>query len=375
MNIALITNYWKNSNGGGVKNYVVNLVDALRSKGNDVNVLFREGDDPEQFQGRRNKLAFSISCYRQLCKKQPDVIYSQGTWYCLLPGVLYKRFHRCKLIHTFHSDPYKRLSLSAKRFFQCLLNSCDCVTFVSKRLQERVVEVDGLSFPRAAITYAGVRSREVPETEVRRFREQYGINENAIVLLAQAMTAHPLKAEGLKLLLSALPPLVEIYPNLLLVVTREGPYSDELRAFAREIGVGAKVIFTGNVENPFVPLEICDIYTHITLGDGLPLSLLEAMVMGKPIIATPIGGIPEVIVDGENGILVAPEVEQIAKMIDFLLRYREHAERMGKCAKETAEGEFTWEQAADRFVQCCEDRGDQKKRPRTMLSKFPDSHN
>jgi len=140
----------------------------------------------------------------------------------------------------------------------------------------------------------------------------------------------------------------------MLVVTREGSYSNELKEFAREIGVEQHVIFTGDVKNPFVPLEICDVYTHITLGDGLPLALLEAMVMAKPIVATPIGGIPEVIVDGENGILVAPEVEQIAERIDYLLRNREQAKEMGKCARETVAEKFTWEQAADRFLQCCE---------------------
>jgi len=49
MKTALITSYWKNSDGGGAKTYVVNLVDALREKGADVSVLFRQGDDPEHF--------------------------------------------------------------------------------------------------------------------------------------------------------------------------------------------------------------------------------------------------------------------------------------------------------------------------------------
>lgn len=52
MKTALITNYWKNSDGGGVKTYLVNLVDAMEKKGADVSVLFRWGDDPEHFCGR-----------------------------------------------------------------------------------------------------------------------------------------------------------------------------------------------------------------------------------------------------------------------------------------------------------------------------------
>ena len=69
MKIALITNYWKNSDGGGIKTYLVNLVDALQDKGADVSVLFREGDDPEHFCGGKNKVAFSFACYRRLRKR------------------------------------------------------------------------------------------------------------------------------------------------------------------------------------------------------------------------------------------------------------------------------------------------------------------
>ena len=256
--------------------------------------------------------------------------------------MLYKKLHGCMLVHTFHTEPDRALPLPARVFFQSLLKACDCVTFVSKILQERVCEVYGLSFSKTAITYAGVRAGEVTEGEVERFREQYGIDENAIVLLAIGMTALPYKAEGLKLLIRAVRILRETYPNIVLIATREGKYSDEVKAFARDVGVEEQVVFTGDVENPFVPLKICDLYTHITLGDGLPLALLEAMAMGKPIVATPIAGIPEAITDGENGLLVAPEAEQVAEKIDLLLRDREYAERLGRCAKKTVEEKFTY---------------------------------
>ena len=83
------------------------------------------------------------------------------------------------------------------------------------------------------------------------------------------------------------------------------------------------------------------------------MALLEVMAMGKPIVATPIAGIPEAITDGENGLLVAPEAEQVAEKIDLLLRDREYAERLGKYAKATVEERFTWEQAAEKFLEIC----------------------
>jgi glycosyltransferase involved in cell wall biosynthesis len=80
--------------------------------------------------------------------------------------------------------------------------------------------------------------------------------------------------------------------------------------------------------------------------------------MGKPIVATSIGGIPEAITDGENGLLVAPEAEQVAEKIDLLLRNREYAAKLGRCAKKTVKERFTWEQTAARFLQCYLDNKD-----------------
>jgi len=352
MKVAIITNYWKNSDGGGVRNYVVNLVDNLIEKGIVIRVLFREGEDQENFKEQRNKILFVFSCYQELQKIKPNVIHSHGTWYCLLPGVLYKKIYGCNLIHTFHTEPVKPLPLPGKIFFQYLLNACDCVTFVSKGLQKKIQDIDGFSFPNTAISYAGIKPVKVTNDEIEQFRERFGIKNEAVILLAQAMTAHILKAEGLKILIQSLKNIHEKYPNILLIATREGKYVTELKQFTNSLALERNLIFTGDIENPFIPLEICDIYTHISLGEGLPIALLEAMAMGKPIVATAVGGIPEAVIDGENGLLVAPDARVIAEKIDLLLQNREYAERLGRCAKKTVEERFTWKQAVERFLQC-----------------------
>ncbi len=128
----------------------------------------------------------------------------------------------------------------------------------------------------------------------------------------------------------------------------------EVEEFARaEGGASGHVVFTGDIEDTAVPLSFCDIYTHITFGgDGLPIALLEAMAMGKPIIATPVaGGIPEAIRDGgENGILVPPEPVEIAKMIDYLIENPDIARRLGENAKRTVDERFTWQKSAAKFL-------------------------
>ncbi|MBP1928347.1 glycosyltransferase involved in cell wall biosynthesis [Methanolinea mesophila] len=351
MKIAIVTSYWKNSQGGGLKNYLINLVDIFKKKGYNVSVLFREGDDPQQYQCGINKIWFCFNCYRHLRRIKPSVIHSQGAWFCLFPSVVYKKIYKCRLVHTFHTAPTQKLSVPARFFFQWILNNCDCITFVSKSLQQQIIEMDKLVVSRTKITYAGVQPITVTDDEVKWFREQHNIDKDAIVLLAIGMTALSYKAEGLKKLISAIHILRERYPNILLIVTRNAKYSEELRAFSNELGINKQLIFIGDIINPFVPLKLCSIYTHTPLGEGgVSLAVLEAMSMGKPIIATNVGGIPEAIDDGVNGILIEPDSIQIAAKIDLLLQNKEYAEMIGQFARNTAEKNFNWEKTAEQFL-------------------------
>ncbi len=350
MKVAILTNYWKNSEGGGIKVYLDNLVTTLTERSIDVRVIFRKGRDQENIQGYKSKLGFSLSGYRHLLHYRPDAIHTQGDWYCLLPGVLYKRTHGCTLINTFHTEPEAAIGRFEKIIMQSLLNACDCVTFVSMGLQRRIVDTDGLTMPRTAITYAGVKVGEVSDDDVQQFKDDFGISERSITIVAIGMTALPYKAQGLKLLIKALRILRDTYPGIVLIVVREGEYSNEVKAFAREMNVEENVIFTGNVENPLVPLKMCDIYAHTPLGEGgVSLALLEAMGMGKSIVATAVGGIPEAIIDKKNGILIEPETQQIAAGIAILLKNRDLSEQLGRCAKKTAEEKFTWTKSAELF--------------------------
>lgn len=351
MKVAIITNYWKNSDGGGVRNYVVNLVEGLKENKVNVIVLFREGEDFEQFRGTKNKILFVISCFSELLRCKPSAIHSHGTWYCLLPGVIYKKICGCTLVHTFHTEPVRRLPLLGRMFFLYLLKTCDWVTFVSKGLQRKIEETDGFVFPRTAITYAGVKAGEVTDDEIRQFCERFGIGKDTIVLLAQAFTAHKLKAEGLKILIRSIGFLREKYPNILLIATREGKYSNELKHFTRELGLEKHVIFTGDVENPFVPIVLCNVFVFPWLGmSGVGIALLEAMSMGKPIVTTSIDGFSEAIINGKNGLIVEPNADKIAERIDFLIKNREYAKRLGEKARETVEERFRWEQTIKQLI-------------------------
>ncbi len=351
MKVALITNYWKESQGGGIKVYLQNLVQELAASGADIRVIFREGHDPDEVCIPTSQRLFAVRSLSALRDYGPDVITVHGGWHCLFPAIAYKLLHGCIVVQTFHTEPEEALTDRFRLFYQALLNRCDHVTFVSNRLRERTVEVWNLKFPRTEITYAGAPEVAMVTPErVAAFRERFGIEDRRPVLLALGLTALKYKAEGLKHLIQAVNLLKEKYPEIVLVATRKGVFSPEVEEFARAEGASGHVVFTGDIEDPAVPLSFCDVYTHITLGDGLPIALLEAMAMGKPIIATPVAGIPEAIKDGENGILVPPEPVEIARMIDYLIENPDIARRLGENAKWTVDERFTWQKSAAKFL-------------------------
>jgi len=351
MKIVVITNYWENSEGGGLKKYITNLVSELEDRGLNVNVIYRLGFDKKRKQGRKNKIMFLFDSFFYLKRIKPAIIQTFGGWYCLLPAVLYKKAYSCKIIGAFHTEPDKKLPSLGRFLMQFLINECDTVTFGSKRLVQKMEEINGFNFKRIEITPAGIRSVIVPENKIEAFIDDFNIKDDAIILLAIGLTALKHKAEGAKLLIQAVKKARIKYPNILLILTREAQYSNELKQFAEDQGISENILFTGDIEDPNVALSIAKIYIHTPLGEGgVPQALLEAMIMGKPIIATSVGGIPEAIDNGINGILVEPDFKEIAESIELLLENKELSTNLGNNARNKAEKDFTWDKLANTFI-------------------------
>ena len=352
MGLCIVTNYWLNSQGGGVREYTKNLVNALKDRGIEVNVIFREGEDPENYKMPNNKVKFIITAYKKLKEINPEVILSQGGWFTEIPAWLYKiRRKNAKIFVLFHTQFDRKLPFYKRLFYNFILNKFDNVGFVSKALEANVRNVAGLEIKVPTfILYAGAKAKNVDDKDIKKFKKDYNISGNRFILLGLGLTALKYKARGAKLLIDAVKILSEKGYPITLILTREGRYSEELKKYAEDKKILKHVIFTGDVKDPYVPLALCDIYTHITLGEGLPISLLEAMAMGKPIIATPAGGIPEAIEDGKNGMLVSPDAEKIAEKIEYIIKNEDVKKKLGEHARKTAEERFSWERTAENLI-------------------------
>lgn len=125
---------------------------------------------------------------------------------------------------------------------------------------------------------------------------------------------------------------------------------DELRSLVRERRL--PVTFTGYVGNVHEYLQAADIFILPSLNEALPMSVLEAMSCGLPVVATRVGGIPEIISNMENGILVEPaNPDQLAAEIESLLDQPSLADELGKNARQTACERYSIQAVAESYYE------------------------
>ena len=124
---------------------------------------------------------------------------------------------------------------------------------------------------------------------------------------------------------------------------------NELIKQAEELGIKDSVKFHGIVVPPYSHMKAADILIIPSRYDALPTVALEGMACGVPIVASNVGGLSEIILDGENGLKARPEPEDIAEKIMFLWRNDELRDEISRKQREFVKS-FTWKRAAMEYL-------------------------
>jgi radical SAM protein with 4Fe4S-binding SPASM domain len=132
------------------------------------------------------------------------------------------------------------------------------------------------------------------------------------------------------------------------VFAGQGGELERLRAMSRELRIADRVHFVGHVQDVPGLLAASDLFCYPSLADGMPNAVVEALAMGLPVIASAVGGVPELIADGESGLLVTPQdVRQLTQSITRLLDDEPLASRLGARAALSVRAQLD-------FNSCCE---------------------
>jgi glycosyltransferase involved in cell wall biosynthesis/O-antigen ligase len=158
--------------------------------------------------------------------------------------------------------------------------------------------------------------------------------------------------KGLPYFLQAAAHVREAFPEARFTLVGDGERRCDLEALASELNLDSSVLFLGQRNDVPELLPLFDVFVLPSVKEGLPFALLEAMAAARPIVATTVGGVPEMITDGETGLLVPPQdPDALAKAIIALLTDRDKAQRMGLAARERVLAHFTLERMLEETEQ------------------------
>ena len=201
------------------------------------------------------------------------------------------------------------------------------------------------------------RFRPAVPGEARVLRARVGLPLDGVLAV---FTGRLLKGKGLEILIEAFARLATEHPNAHLVIVGSGAgqvlsVEDALRADVAERGLASRVTFTGRVDNVEDYLRASDVFAFPSLYEGLPHSPIEAAAAGLPAVASRTGGIPDIVVHGQTGLLVEPgDVDGVTAALRTLFGDAELHERFGRRARELALERFSLVAVSERYRQLFE---------------------
>src|SRR5215217_8315852 len=355
---------------GGMQNHTAELTRALDRRGVLQTVLTTRPPTAPYFQrlgdhARVIRLGLPVRRFRQLYAPQAailapivaaraDVVHVHlGEDLAVLPvGAAAARVHHLPLVLTIHTSLRHTLAVSNLRSAVLKTlggpierwgeHSAEAVLVITPRLR-RLLLADGVDENRIHLIPPGVNSSlfEGP------FEDPFaGIGRPRVLFVGRLAPQ-----KGVRALVEAAA-LIE-NPSARVLLVGDGPERPALEREARQIGVGDRVRFEGFFAHDRLPAAMAhaDILVLPSVYEELGTVLLEAMWAGLPIVASRTGGIPDVIEDGANGLLVPPgEPEALARAIDRVLADRGLAYRLSEGAQARAK-DYDWEVLAGRVLQ------------------------
>ena len=221
---------------------------------------------------------------------------------------------------------------------------------VSDQIKKSLVKA-GIEEGKICVLHSGVYVNASSDPSIgMEIRNQYGVTKGDH-LLGTVANLYPRK--GYEVMLDALCLLVKSHPNIHFFIVGKGDanYEEMLRKRVRSSGLDGRVHFLGFQEKVLPILDTLDLYIHPALMEGFGIAVLEAMAIGKSVVATRVGGIPEIIIHQQTGLLVEPnDSDALASAITTLLEEPDLRRKFYVAGKERAVKFFSVEGMMQKLV-------------------------
>ncbi len=262
---------------------------------------------------------------------KPDVFHLHGYTTNLLFVIEWGHQHRVPIVYEEHQTPDPQFDWW--KDFRVIINKADIVVGVSEKAAHALREVCGVTQP------VVVLNPLLPDPFISGWRKDNASQEQNDDLRLTTV-ARLYVTKGLNYLLEAIVEVKKKHPRVRFRVYGDGPLRDELLAYAQRLGLDGDQIFVGAFSQRELPriMAETDIFVMSSVLEGQPLALVEAMAYGCPIVSTAVGGIPELIEDGVNGLLCEPANPGcLAQKIITLIEDHDLRQRLGRAARKSYE--------------------------------------
>ncbi len=221
--------------------------------------------------------------------------------------------------------------------FRWMLSQADVVTVISTYLADVVRDYG----------YTG-RVEIIPNSvDIKNFQNKKNVADPTVVT-----TSRLVHKNGIDILIRAIAEIKKDIPKIRCVLVGDGPERRRLEALTRELSLDENIKFVGDVSNEKIPayLAAAHIFARPSRFEGMGISFVEALAAGVPVIATSVGGIPDIIRDGETGLFSnVDDPHDLAKKIKMLFTETALRDQLISNGKKLVEEKFTWDRISDSY--------------------------
>jgi len=254
-------------------------------------------------------------------------------------GWIVARLAGVQFVGTVHGKHYFWEKLRRRLAYRIVSRSGKLVA-VSEDLKRFLISVVGLSEARIQVIYNGIEnSFSMSDGDVNRCRTELDLKPGDPVI-GTVGSLYPVK--GHTYLLNAMPALIRQHPTVTLLLIGRGDLEVSLKEQARQLGIERQVRFLGLRNDIPRLLAIMDVFVLPSLSEGHSIALLEAMLAGRPVVASRVGGNAELVLEGETGILVpSKDPDALTEALHQLLDNRAMREAFGHRATRRVQQQFS----------------------------------
>jgi N-acetyl-alpha-D-glucosaminyl L-malate synthase BshA len=353
MKIAILTYNFPPKWLSGTEIAAYNIAKYLAKRGHSVYVVtsrdkgLPDTETEDGFQIHRTSfpkikflgcIIFWLNIIPILKKIGPDVIHSQMIGMGVPALAAGKFFGKPYVIWGQGSDVYLYRRYE-RLILRPVLKNADAMIALTEHMKGKIEE------------YYGIKSFVIPNgidldrfnnlsKETLRIRFQIGKDEKVIIYVGRL---HSVK--GLEYLITAMNLIKDKEPNARIILIGDGSEKEKLKTIVKNLMLESRINFFGGVPNQKIPeyLTASDVFVLPSLSESFGIVNLEAMASGLPVVTTKVGGLPEIVTEGENGFLVEPKnPQQLAEKILFLLKNDELRLKMSLNNREKVK-QYRWE--------------------------------